>query len=114
MDTRSTGFDYNLLFFKEYDMKWANYFEYAYSKSNSTNRMIDFDTDSFSRKFNFGLSYRMDNRNRFVVGCKWDLDDRRVADIDYYWFYQLHCAELITRYRAKRHSWSVSFQFTPW
>ena len=114
VETRSTGFDYNLLFFKEYDMKWANYFEYAYSQSNSTNRMIDFDTDSFSRKFNFGLSYRMDNRNRFVVGCKWDLDDRRVADIDYYWFYQLHCAELITRYRAKRHSWSVSFQFTPW
>lgn len=114
LNTRSTGFNYNVILFKEYDMKWANYFEYAYSKSNSKNRLINFDTDDFSRKFNFGLSYRMDNRNRFVVGYKWDLDTHKIADIDYYWFYQMHCSEFITRYRAKRHSWSVSFQFTPW
>ena len=53
-------------------------------------------------------------RDRFAFGQSMDMQERRVKDIDYYWFHDMHCAQLILRYRAKRDSWQVRCEFTPW
>ena len=60
------------------------------------------------------LSYRMDDLNRFVVGVKYDVDSERIKDVDYYWYRDLHCSQVIMRYRAKRNKFEVRWQFTPW
>ncbi|WP_314620406.1 hypothetical protein [uncultured Selenomonas sp.] len=44
----------------------------------------------------------------------YDVDRRTIGDVDYYWYHDMHCVQLITRYRAKRDSWSVRLNFTPW
>ena len=53
-------------------------------------------------------------RDRFVFGQTMDMQSRTVRDIDYYWFHDMHCAQIVLRYRAKRDSWQVRWEFTPW
>ena len=99
---------------KDFDVRWAAFLGYHYSTTNSQNSLFNYNVDDYSRKLETGFSYRMDDKNRFVVGINYDTTGRKLKDVDYYWYREIHCAELILRYRAKRHNWHVSFQFTPW
>ena len=90
------------------------YLRYTYSATNAKNSLFSYDLDDYSRKFSFGVSWAFTDRDRIVVGQSFDVETRRQEDIDYYWFHDMHCAQLILRYRAKRSTWNVSMQFTPW
>ena len=70
--------------------------------------------DDYSKKVDAGFSYRMDNLNRFVVGVKYDVDSKEIKDVDYYWYHDLHCSQLVLRYREKRDKFEVHWQFIPW
>ena len=60
------------------------------------------------------MSYRIDEHNRIGVGTKYAVEPRRWTDVDYYWFHDLHCSQIILRYRSEQDSWKVKWEFTPW
>ena len=113
-DSKVQGFNYNGTLVKDFDDRWSAFVGYHYSKTNSQNSLFKFDTDNYSRKLESGFSYRFSDKDRIVIGANYDMDGKELKDVDYYWYHDIHCAQLIFRYRGKRHTWHVGFQFTPW
>ena len=104
---------------KEFDSRWAMYATYSYDKNNTKNNLFSYDLESFARKFTTGFSYRASDKDRFVVGVAYDLDDGsfNFNKMNYFWFHDLHCSQLIVQYKHyKNEKDSIKFQwqFTPW
>ena len=108
------GLNYGIKLFKEFDDRFAAYAAYDYTKNTSQNSLYDFDNDSYSNRFSTGISYRLTDKDRFVIGLKFDTKDHSLKDVDYYWYRDLHCSTAIIRWRQKRHDWEARWQFTPW
>ncbi len=108
------GFSYNATMVKDFGQKVAAYVGYYYSASNKANSLFAYNTADYARHLDYGLSVAITPLDRLVFGQRLDLETNTVRDIDYYWFHDLHCAEIILRYRAKRDSWHVTWAFTPW
>ena len=108
------GFNYAAVLGKEFDERTAAYVGYYYTKNNSENSLFDFDLDSYSRKVQSGISYRLTNNDRVVAGIACDVGSGKIEDVDYYWYHDLHCSQIIMRYRAKRSQYQFQWQFTPW
>ena len=113
-DSQNRGFDWSATTVKEFDDRWAVYGRYSYSNKNTKNSLFDYDLDDFSRKVDTGVSYRVDDKNRFLVGLRYDMDKHKLNEVDYYWFHDMHCSQLVLRYRGKSHNWSVTWDFLPW
>lgn len=113
-DTDVRGFNYNFLFAREFDERLAAYVGYSYNKNNSTNSVFDFDLDDYSRKVQAGASYWLTPKDRFVIGVKWNADNRNIEDVDYYWYHDLHCSQAVLRWRGKRRKLEVHWEFVPW
>lgn len=112
--SRVSGIGYNITALKEWDKRWVTYLGYHYSESNSRNSVFDFDLDSYSEKYTAGFSYSFSDKDRIVVGVAFDAQQNRLMDTDYYWYHNIHCGELIVRYREKRDQIKVTAQFSPW
>ena len=112
--SRVDGLGYDIYALKDYDKRWSQYFGYHYSRVNSTNVLFDEDLDSYSRKFTAGFSYALSDKDRFVAGFAFDADTKKLMDVDYYWYHDVHCAQVIARYRAKRGQYEFTYQFNPW
>ncbi|MCR5176524.1 MAG: LPS-assembly protein LptD [Anaerovibrio sp.] len=108
------GVGYKALVRRDVDDRWAYYALYSYTQANSRNSVFDFDLDSYSRKFAAGFSYRWDKSNRLVVGSAFNASTHDLEDVDLYWFHDMHCYQLIVRYRVKRRTAGVTLQFNPW
>lgn len=113
-DSTVNGFDYSATLLKDMGKDITTYVRYSYSAANINNSLFAYDLDDYSRKLTFGVSWAFTDRDRIVVGQSFDVENRRQEDVDYYWFHDMHCAQLVLRYRAKRSIWNVSMQFTPW
>ena len=111
---RVNGWNYGARILKEFDDRFAAYVAYDYNKNTSQNSLFEFNTDSYSNKFSTGASYRLTDKDRFVVGLKFDTKKGTLEDADYYWYRDLHCSTAIVRWRARRHEWEFRWQFTPW
>lgn len=108
------GMNYSVRLLKEFNDRIATYVGFAYSKNNSQNSLYEFDTDSYSNRFLTGISYKLTDKDRFVVGLKFDAKRGTLEDADYYWYRDLHCSTAILRWRQKRHKFEFKWQFTPW
>ena len=51
---------------------------------------------------------------RVAAALEWNAQSGNLHDVDYYWFHDFHCTQLILRYRSKQDTWKVQWQFTPW
>ena len=49
-----------------------------------------------------------------MAGWNYDMTGKQLKDVDYYWYHDLHCAQLILRYREKRDQWKIGIQLMPW
>ena len=112
--SRVSGMGYDVTALKEFDDRWTTYLGYHFSKSNSQNSVFDFDLDSYSEKVTAGFSYSFSPKDRIVIGWAFDGETSKLMDTDYYWYHNMHCAELIVRYREKRDQIKVTAQFSPW
>ena len=108
------GFSYNATMVKDFGQMLAAYVGYYYSASNKRNSLFAYNTDDYARHLDYGISVAVSPRDRVVFGQRLDLGTNTVRDIDYYWFHDMHCAQIVLRYRAKRDSWHVTWAFTPW
>ena len=113
-DSTRRGFDYTIAALKEFDERWAAYGTFEYSVSNTQNSLFSYNVNDVGRAVKTGFSYRFSDTDRLVYGLEYDVENRRLKDIDYYWYHDIHCTQLILRYRAKRDSWQVRWQFSPW
>ena len=112
--SRVDGFNYNGILVDEMDDNFALYAGYYYSHSTVQNSLFNYDASDYSTKGVAGVSLGITPRDRLVVGTEFNLKDNVLKDVDYYWFHDMHCAQIVLRYRAKRDSWHVSWAFTPW
>ncbi len=108
------GVSYLIRISKSFDQRFAMYTAYLYNKFNSKNSLFDYDLDSYSHKFETGISYKLTDKDRIVCGWKFDTETGKLADADYYWYRDLHCSTAILRWRDKRKKLEVRWQFTPW
>ena len=113
-DSTVNGINYDAILGREFNKKFAAFTGYHYRKSNTKNSLFEYDNDDYSREFETGFSYVLDKKNRFVVGLRFDTEEGNLRDLDYYWHHDLHCSQLILRYREKRDKIEVRWQFTPW
>ena len=108
------GFSYGATMIKDFGPDVTAYVGYQYSESNKTNSLFAYNTADYAKRLYYGVSVALTKRDRVVFGQAMDLNTHTVRDIDYYWFHDMHCAQIVLRYRAKRDSWHVSWAFTPW
>ena len=108
------GLSYSAMMLKDFGEALTLYAGYNYSKSTTLNSLFAYGLDSYGHQFHFGASIRLTPKDRLVVGRSIDVRKGEVRDIDYYWFHDFHCAELIVRRRSKRDKWEVSLEFQPW
>lgn len=113
-DSTVKGFDYTATMLKEFDDRWAAYGTFEYSALNTDNSLFNYNVNTVAKAIKAGFSYRLSDHDRFVYGLLYDLENRTLKDVDYYWFHDVHCSQIILRYRAKRSSWQVKWQFIPW
>ena len=112
--SRVDGFNYNGILVDEMDDNFALYAGYYYSHSTIQNSLFNYDASDYSTKGVAGVSLGITPRDRLVVGTEFNLKDNVLKDVDYYWFHDMHCVQMILRYRDRRDQWHVTFQFTPW
>ena len=108
------GLNYGAKLLKEFNDRFAMYAGYNYTKNTSQNSLYVYDTDNYSHKFSTGLSYRLTDRDRIVIGLKFNTESGKLQDADYYWYRDLHCSTAVIRWRQKRSEWEARWQFTPW
>lgn len=108
------GFNWDSTLVKSFDDRFAAYAGYHYSTTNSKNTLFNYNQDDYSRKFEAGISYRLTDKDRIVIGQNYDLSADELKDVDYYWYHDIHCAQLILRYREKRHSINLGLELIPW
>ena len=116
-DSTVHGPSFDAVLGKMFNDKFASYVGYHYSKLTTDNALFNFDLDSYSNKFDFGLSYQITDIDRLVFGVEYNLDDGELAATDYFWYRDLHCSQLILRYRDKKHSkgrLEAHWNFLPW
>ena len=112
--SRVQGFNASAFLTKPFNERFAAYIGGIYTKSSKQNALFDFDQEEYSKVLQAGLSYRLDEHNRIGIGTKYAVDPNRWTDVDYYWFHDLHCSQIILRYRSQQNSWKIKWEFTPW
>ena len=112
--SRVDGFSYNGVVVDEFSDNFALYAGYYYSRSNKQNALFNYGLSDYSRKGVAGMSIGITPRDRIVFGTEFNMATHSLKDVDYYWFHDMHCVQMILRYREKRDQWHVTFQFTPW
>lgn len=112
--SRVNGWSWSALLTKDFDERWAAYAGYYYDSYNKTTSLFAYNAADSARRIDCGFSYRLDSKNRFVVGTRYDLVAQEWKKVDYYWYHDFHCAQLILRYRSKEQQWNVRWEFTPW
>ena len=112
--SRVQGFNASAYLTKKFNDRFAAYIGGIYTKNSKQNSLFGFDQEDYSKVLQAGLSYRLDEHNRIGIGTKYAVDPRRWTDVDYYWFHDLHCSQIILRYRSEQNSWKIKWEFTPW
>ena len=105
---------YGALLMKLFDDRWAGYAGYEYNHVNAENSLFNYNTADYSQRGEAGFSYRLTKNDRVVAGIGYDLKTKHLRDVDYYWFHDLHCSQVILRYSPKKHKWHIDWQFIPW
>lgn len=108
------GLSWGVMMIKDFGTDLTLYAGYHYSKQTRLNSLFAYGTDNYAHRFDFGASIALTPKDRLVIGRSIDTQKGEVRDIDYYWFHDFHCAQLIVRRRSKRDKWNVTLEFQPW
>lgn len=113
-DRDHQGITYSAFAVRDVNERFAFYTGYRYTYLTSLSSIFDFGWDDYRHKAMAGFSYRFSDTDRLAVGTSFDTSSWALRDIDYYWFHDIHCAQLITRIRGKRRQMHFSLEFNPW
>lgn len=115
-NTRNTirGMNYDIVLGKEFNDRFAAFTGYHYTKNTTKNSVYNFGLEDYAKRFETGISYQLTDKDRFVAGFRFDLEDGSLKDVDFYWYRDLHCSTAVMRWRHKRKKLEMHWQFTPW
>lgn len=87
---------------------------YHYTKNDTASTLFNYDNPDVGKELASGISYRFDDKNKVVIAQSYDVENSRVADMDYTWYRDLHCWQASLTYREKRDEWKIKFDITHW
>lgn len=111
-DSNYNSLYYDVTLLGELTDRLVAYTGYHYSRVSAENTLFQYGLEDYSKKVSAGLSYTIDDKNRFVVATGLDAsDDLYLRDLDYYWYHDWHCVETELKYEQKKDKWSLHFNF---
>lgn len=111
-DSNYNSLYYDVTLLGELTDRLVAYTGYHYSRVSAENTLFQYGLEDYSKKVSAGLSYAIDDKNRFVVATGYDASDQlRLRDLDYYWYHDWHCVETELKYEQKKDKWSLHFNF---
>lgn len=117
-ESTNSGFEYNGSFLYTPDKNFAVYASYKHTQRNYSTTLFDYDTENYGSLVKWGLSWRVAPKDRFVVGFSKDVIGGNMNKVDYYWFHNFHCMEIILNYRINHYNddrrTKIILQFAPW
>ena len=86
---------------------------YAYNHQSGTSP-YEFDRIDANREIFTGFRYKIDAKNTAIVKMEYDMDHKKVEELDYTWRHNLHCLDVDLTYRAERNQWNVKLSTVEW
>ncbi|MDF2572353.1 MAG: lptD 2, partial [Sporomusa sp.] len=111
-DSNQNIFKFNATITKKWSERLNSAIGYHYTQNNAT--LFEYDSTDLSRELTSGINYKIDRMNTIGVRQSYDLDNKRLADVDYTWFRNLHCWQAEITYRAKRDEIKFNISTTRW
>ena len=112
------GFEYNGNFMYIPDDDFVVYAGYKHTQHNKQDALFNYDDENYKSLFKCGLSWRIAPKDRIAIGLSEDVRSGKLDKVDYYWFHNFHCLELIFNYRVDHYShdknYKFKLQFAPW
>ena len=105
---------YDVVLMKDLNSRLTVYTSYHYTKDSLQYSLFAYDTADIAKNLASGFSYKIDAKNRLAVEQSYDIAQNRTQDLDYYWYHDIHCAQMEVRYREKRNEVSVKFHLKNW
>ncbi|HWR38255.1 MAG TPA: LPS-assembly protein LptD [Patescibacteria group bacterium] len=105
-------FRYDITLTKAWSPRFNSYVAYHFSRKNDA--LFVYSNDTPNRELAFGGAYAIDRLNVLGVAASYDTENRRLADVDYTWYRNLHCWQMSLTYRAKRSEWKWNVSVTRW
>lgn len=87
---------------------------YHYTKNEVGVALFNYDAADVGKELASGISYRFDDKNTVVIAQSYDIENSRIADMDYTWYRDLHCWKASLTYREKRDEWKFKVDVAHW
>lgn len=106
--------------FLRYDItvgkKWSDRFNtwVAYHYTGNNTPLFAYESDGMNRELDAGFTYKIDKMNTIGVTRNYDLDNKRVEDLNYTWYRNLHCWEAEITYKSKEEKIQFDITTTRW
>ncbi|HWR06370.1 LPS-assembly protein LptD, partial [Sporomusa sp.] len=85
---------------------------YHYAQNNDT--LFEYEQPDLTRELASGFTYKIDKMNSIGISHSYDLENSKLADIDYTWYRNLHCWDAKVTYRAKRDQIKFDISTVKW
>lgn len=111
-DTSQNMFRFDATVNNRWSDRFATSVGYHYRQNNET--LFEYNQADLRRELDTGFTYKIDHMNAIGVTRSYDMDNKRVEDLDYTWYRNLHCWQAKITYRAKRDEIRFDVSTTRW
>ncbi|WP_177506053.1 LPS-assembly protein LptD [Anaerosinus sp.] len=110
--SQTNSLKYDVTFVNRFSDKLTGWSGYHYTQNN--NNLFDYDSTDVAKELASGINYKLDDKNSITLEQSYDLENKRVADMDYTLSHDLHCWGMDITYREKRDEWKFMLKTKHW
>ena len=110
--SQTDSFKYDVTLANKFSDKLTGWTGYHYTQNN--NNLFDYDSTDVAKELASGLVYSFDQKNALMIAQSYDMENSRVADMDYTLSHDLHCWNMSLTYREKRDEWKWMIKTKAW
>jgi len=111
-DSAESFLRYDITVNKKWSERLNSWVGYHYTGNNTP--LFAYESDSMNRELDAGFTYKIDKMNTIGVTRNYDLDNKRVEDLNYTWYRNLHCWQAAITYKSKEKKTEVDITSTRW
>jgi LPS-assembly protein len=89
---------------------WASY----HYKRYKTPPIFSYSIPDISQEINCGFTYKLDRLNTVGLTYRYDNEKRKLSDVYYTWYRNLHCWDFALTYKSKVRSWEWKVNLVQW
>lgn len=105
-------FRYDATLGKNWTPRLYTWVGYHYTRNQVS--LFNYNNDTPGRELASGFIYNVDRMNSIGVSQSYDMQNSKIADVDYTWYRNLHCWQATLTYRSKRQEWNWNISLTRW